>query len=434
MLSRDKIVKLIFLSLLFLSSVNCSLNASITSLESNSGKSLEQTQPVADPAPSSPIISPVISSLDIRADEMSSCIIKNNGLICWGENGHYEKLTGGVLDILSPLVISTLSSYVTDIENGFNFSCAIVNSGVKCWGINDLGQLGDGTTTTRTSPVAVIGLESNVKKIALGQKHACALLNDGGVKCWGDNNAGELGRGFVDAPTGYRSTADYVSGLTSGVSDIAAGSVKSEATCALIGDTVKCWGYNAWGQLGDGTTTSRSVPTAVSGLGTAGVGVIKLALSRYTNCALQTGNRLKCWGQNDLGQLGNNNIGVNSLIPVNADLSNLSVGETVVDVGLGEDQGCLLTDLGGVYCWGANNVGQLGTGVTQASPGGVKGKPTASLITSGAKKFSVGRYHACVILNTNDEIKCWGANNFGQLGVGNTTNSNVPLTVSLPTN
>lgn len=433
MLNRDKFIKLIFLFTLFFSSVNCSLNASITSLESTSGKSLEEPQPtVPDSTPTSPL-PPVALALELRADEMSTCLIKNHGLICWGENAHYEKLTGGVTNVLSPVSITALNSNINDIENGFNFSCVLINSGVKCWGVNDLGQLGDGTTITRTSPVDVLGLESNVKKIVLGFRHACALLNDGGVKCWGDNNAGELGRGFTDTPGGYRSTADYVSGLTAGVSDIAAGSIKSETTCALINGGVKCWGYNAWGELGDGTTTDRNVPTLVSGIGTAN-DVLKVAPGRYFSCALQTSNRLKCWGQNDYGQLANNNVGVNSPTPVAADLSNLGASETVIDIGVGEDQGCLLTDLGGVYCWGGNDYGQLGIGITQSSPAGIKGKPTVSLIASGAKKLSVGRYHACVILNTNDEIKCWGANTFGQLGVGTTSNSNSPLTVSLPTN
>lgn len=353
-------------------------------------------------------------------------MLNNGALKCWGENGHYEKLDGTTVDVKTPTALPGMSSGVTSFENGFNFSCAVVNGGVKCWGVNAAGQLGDGTTTTRTTPVDVVGLTSGVSKVVAGLNHACALLTSGGVQCWGDNSDGELGRGFADGVGGYRATADWVSGLTSGVSDIATGSVKAEHTCAIISGGVKCWGYNAWGNLGDGTSTARSVPTAVVGIGTAGSGVLKLAPSRYTTCVLLTGSVVKCWGMNDLGQLGNSNLGVNSSSPVTMDLSSLAGGDSVTDLGLGEDQGCLLTGAGAVYCWGSDSVGQLADGTVG---GANKAKPMATLVTSGATQISVGRYHACT-MNSSNALQCWGYNAFGQLGQGNTTNSPTPLAVS----
>ncbi|MBK9039000.1 MAG: hypothetical protein IPL83_07550 [Bdellovibrionales bacterium] len=97
-------------------------------------------------------------------------------------------------------------------------------------------------------------------------------------------------------------------------------------------------------------------------------------------------------------------------------------------MGQGEDQGCLLTDAGAIYCWGRDNYGQFADGTIGTNVA----KPQASLITSGAEKLSVGRYHACAILTLNSELKCWGYNTFGQLGQGNITHSATPLSVTIP--
>ncbi|MGA9350442.1 MAG: hypothetical protein WBW48_16795, partial [Anaerolineae bacterium] len=181
----------------------------------------------------------------------------------------------------------------TAIAAGYRHTCALTAGGVKCWGYNGYGQLGDGTWTWRNTPVDVSGLTSGVTTIAAGSYHTCALTAGGGAKCWGHNNNGQLG----DGTTTNRNTPVDVSGLTSGVDAIAAGSYH---TCALTAGGVKCWGLNDYGQLGDGTTTNRNTPVDVSGL-TSGVAAI--AAGYYHTCALTAGG-VKCWGRNNNGQLG----------------------------------------------------------------------------------------------------------------------------------
>src|SRR5439155_650095 len=156
----------------------------------------------------------------------------------------------------------------------------------KCWGGNFSGQLGDGTTTNRSTADLVDGLRI-VTGVAAGNAHSCALTGAGAVKCWGYNDYGQLG----DGTTTERHTPDFVDGSTHLVTAVAAGFYH---TCALTDPgAVKCWGYNGYGQLGDGTTASRSTPDFVDGLTH---GVIAIAAGAYHTCALTDPGGVKCWG------------------------------------------------------------------------------------------------------------------------------------------
>ena len=162
--------------------------------------------------------------------------------------------------LFSLLAATAAHAQVTEVDAGQWHTCALLTGGaVKCWGDNDYGQLGDGTTTNRASPVEVSGI-TTATSIALGPVHSCAVLTDGKVKCWGWNAYGQLG----DGTTTHRANPPVeVSGITNATS-IALG---PEHSCALLTDgTMKCWGRNYYGALGDGTTTQRTTPVEVSGL------------------------------------------------------------------------------------------------------------------------------------------------------------------------
>ena len=191
---------------------------------------------------------------------------------------------------------------IASISAGGFHTCVVTTSGgAKCWGYNNYGQLGDGTTTTSSTPVNVSGLTSGVASISAGSDHTCAVTTSGGAKCWGYNLYGQIG----DGTWGFspRSTPANVSGLTSGVASISAG---GDHTCAVTtSGGAKCWGYNFEGQLGDGTTTYRTTPVDVSGL-TSGVAAFtgQIGPLSYHTCAMTTSGGVKCWGYGGSGQLG----------------------------------------------------------------------------------------------------------------------------------
>ena len=299
------------------------------------------------------------------------------------------------------------------VSAGDQSSCAITSTGgAKCWGSNYFRQLGDGTTTQRTSPVNVSGLTSGVSSVVTGTKHTCAITTAGGVKCWGNNGAGQVG----DGTTTQRSTPVNVSGLTGGVSAV---SVSEVHTCALTtGGGVKCWGYNAEGELGDGTTTNSNTPVDVTGLSS---GVLAISAKSYRHsCALTTGGGVKCWGYNTYGQLGSS--GSDSSTP--RDVSGLTSGAIAIAVGY--ESSCALMSTGGVKCWGRNNYGQLGDGktVNSSSPVDVFG------LNTGVVGISVGTTHACAI-TSGGGVKCWGGNDSGQLG--NRYEETIPANVAART-
>ena len=240
---------------------------------------------------------------------------------------------------------------VTAIAAGGFHTCAVTSGGgVKCWGDNVAGELGNGTTTDSSVPVDVSGLSSGVVATAGGIFHSCALTNGGAAKCWGRNNTGELGNGTTTSS----SIPVDVSGLSSGVTAIAGG---IDHTCAVTsGGRVKCWGVQP-GSTSE--TTYSTIPVDVSGLSS---GVTAITAGWFYSCAVSSGGAAKCWGINIFGELGNGTTG-NSLVPV--DVSGLSSGVTAITARFGHT--CALMSTGGAKCWGLNDSGQLGNGTTTNS-------------------------------------------------------------------
>ncbi|MFN8489904.1 MAG: hypothetical protein U0350_20125 [Caldilineaceae bacterium] len=362
---------------------------------------------------------PLTNIVQIAAGSDHTCAVTNSGGVkCWGWNKFGQLGNGNTADSNMPIDVNGLNSGMTAISaggGGFyggSHTCVLTSSsGVKCWGANGFGQLGNGNRTDSSIPVDVNGLSSGVTAISAGSYHVCALTSSGGVRCWGWNGSGQLGNNS----TADSSTPVDVSGLGSGVKAIRAG---DSHTCAVTSSGgVKCWGANDRGQLGNNSTVNSSTPVDVTGLS---VGVITISTSWYHTCAMTNNGGVKCWGLNDSGQLGNGNR-TDSSIPV--DVNGLSSGVTAISTSWYHT--CAVTNSGGVRCWGANGRGQLGNGNTIDS-----GLPVdVSGLSSGVTAISTRNDYTCIVTNSNG-VKCWGANDYAQLGNGKRGNSGIPVDVS----
>ncbi|MBN1440887.1 MAG: Ig-like domain-containing protein [Anaerolineales bacterium] len=346
----------------------------------------------------------------------TTCGVTNLGdLMCWGANYNGQIGDGTQQDRYVPTSVFGLGSTVQAVDTAFGHTCALTTEGgVKCWGSNYAGELGNGTTEPSYSPVDVTGLASGVTKIVTGYRFTCALTEGGGVKCWGLNIEGQMGDGTC---MGYSTVPFDVPGLSSGVIALSAG---LDHACAVLGDgTMKCWGANLYGQIGDGTyENNRCSPVDVVGLGADAVDV---SLGFYYSCALTTAGGVKCWGLNTTGCLGNGT-DENSLTP--SDVIGLSSGVFLISAGEGNT--CALTAGGGLKCWGSNTYDQLRSGI-----GSYSNVPVDRLeYPSGLLFLSVGSQDICVITGAH-MLNCWGYNWYGEIGNGTRTPVTYPFPVYL---
>lgn len=295
---------------------------------------------------------------------------------------------------------------------------AINSSGTaKSWGANyegsngTYGQLGQGlsTNTNVTTPQSLNDAGTTYLSIVSGEVGACGITSARTVKCWGDN-VGDGNGTVVYSPT-------LINDGTTAYSDIAAGSYHN---CGITSAGVlKCWGDGWDGKLGNGDATGTGQSSPV--IADSGTTYKRVAAGRNHTCGITTAGAVKCWGTNSSGQLGDTTTTSPRLTPVTVDS-----GVTYSEIAAGENTTCGITTAGVLKCWGSNGSGQVGDNSNTA-------RSTPTVIDSGVtySKVSVGGsdgYHTCGI-TTAGVLKCWGANGSGQLGIGNTTPSLVPVTV-----
>jgi len=342
---------------------------------------------------------------------------------------------------VSPTEHPTVSWESFDVVAGHQHMCALYDQKVKCWGYNNNGQLGRGNTGTMTSvpdEAVALGEGFNAVRVYAGYRHSCAVSTEGDSKCWGRNSNGELGLGnTAHRGDGGNEMGDYLPVINWGTN------FKVEQMCAAMHHTcalsrsgkMKCVGYNEYGQLGVGHKTQLGDSSSEMGdnLDHVDLGddfeAVQIECQSYNTCALSSDGGLKCWGNGGNGQLGQGdtqNRGDHSgELGDSLPKINLGAGFDAKKVTMGHYHICAASTDNGIKCWGLNNKGQLGYGdTTQRGDQSYElddNLPEVDLGTDFlADDVSAGAYSTCAT-STDGRMKCWGMNNYGQLGQGSTT-------------
>jgi alpha-tubulin suppressor-like RCC1 family protein len=406
----------------------------------------------------------------------SCALFSNQQVKCWGQNefgqlglestSHRGDQAGEMGNNLDYVDIGTKDGNsnkkleVIDVQSGLNHSCVIIADGrVKCWGRNHKGQLGYGDTKDRGAtagtmgdklPFVNLGTGLTAKQLGMGQDFTCALLSNNTVKCWGDNQYGNLGRGnksiYGDGTNEMGNSlppVDLGTGRTA--RSIAVGHFHA---CAILdNNSVKCWGANDFGQLGQGrgnATTLIAVGDEPYEMGNnlpsvnLGSGLTARSISASTShtCAVLSDYNLKCWGDNYAGQLGLGSTAafVGTLASEMGDgLPKVNLGtllwwwqEPVTSVQVGMFTTCAVLITGRIKCWGQNVYGQIGIGSSDTAVGDVASEMGDGLdfvetgLSKPVKSMSSDYGTTCVI-TTDNNVKCWGINVNGSLGLGDNT-------------
>lgn len=424
------------------------------------------------------IIDPGVNYTTIATGQTTCGITSLNVLKCWGYNLDGSVGDNTLVNKLSPTVIDAGTNYskITLDNSSLNLStCGITSGGVlKCWGDNSYGQLGDNTTVSKKVPT-VIDAGVSYASVSLFSYHACGITSGGVLKCWGYNLLGTVGNG-----TTINQKTPVIIDTGQLYSQV---SVGNSTICGItISNKLKCWGENSNGELGIGSIVSpQTIPVSVDPASDYSSIFISTNTFPNTNFALTTTGVLKALGS---GNNGDSNMATNILSPIlsdiNLDFKNIfsnhdynaaafqnfcALGlnnklyckgkNTYNNLGDGSAQNkanfslvdgdasysyvsnsylhsCGLTDSWIVKCWGKNTNGQLGDGTTVAQPQPKiidSSNRYISIITANSYDLLMGRYSSTCGITTTGVLKCWGSNNFGNLGDGTTTNRTSPVII-----
>jgi alpha-tubulin suppressor-like RCC1 family protein len=341
-------------------------------------------------------------------------------------------LSGGVIRYASRpalLTVGDQTAFKQKISAGTYHTCAIASDDLAyCWGGNGNDQLGNNSPNSSSVPVAVdiSGVLANktIKQIAADGSHACVIASDDRAYCWGDNVYGELGDNSLNSSS--VPVAVDTSGVLAGkvIKQIAVGPWN---TCAIASDDrVYCWGY--YRGLGNNSQNSSRIPVAVNTSGVlAGKAIKQVAVGNGYTCSIASDNLVYCWGDNYYGELGNNSQN-SSFVPVAIDISGALAGKTIKRIAADDLHACVIASDDQAYCWGDNYHGLLGNNSQNSSSVPVAVDISGVLAGKTIKQIAPGSVHTCAIAS-DDRAYCWGDNYYGELGNNSQNSSLVPVAV-----
>jgi cysteine-rich repeat protein len=375
-------------------------------------------------------------AMKVATGSSHTCALFWDGQVkCWGHN-FFGQLGQGHIDFIGDDEPASAGSFVdlggiaVDIAAGGSHNCALMDdASVRCWGDGGVGALGYGGTwdVGNDGPVSSAGtvdVGDDVVALSLGLDHSCALTDQQTVRCWGYNNYGQLGQGNTTI-IGDNETPSNFDPVIIG-DDVTAISAGFRSTCALlVSGNVRCWGYNGNGNLGQGNTWNigdNELPSSVPFVSLGNTPIVKVVNSGASACVLYNDGTIRCWGLNNNGQLGQgntDNIGDDELP---SSVPTVDVGVSVDELWVGLANVCVRAGVD-IKCWGHGAYGLNGAAGTvnigdNELPSSVGAVDVGFNVTSVATASN--SYHVCAQSGT--DLRCWGRNNSGQLGYGNTNN------------
>ena len=370
--------------------------------------------------------------------------IRNRRVIFGGCCTFIATVIIGAVWLISNFSVNALAIRIVKVSNGSYHSFGLTSDGrIYAWGRNTSGELGIGTTLARSNvPIAVktTGTPMDgkvVKQVEGGGRyegsHSIALASDGTVYTWGLNQYGQLGNNTTinsRSPVAVQAAGTPMEGKT--IVQIAAGADHSLALDS--GGALYAWGSNAYGQLGNGTTTNSSVPVAVKIAGTplAGKTIVQIAAGANHNMVLTSDGAVYTWGWNYHGQLGNNTKTNSNTIVAVQTIGTPIAGKKIVKIAAGQGHSLALTDDGMVYTWGRNDTGQLGNNATTDAMLPVAVTVTGTPMSNKTiVEIASGARHSLAI-DSSGKVYAWGHNGSGQLGNNSTVNALTPVAVQAP--
>ncbi len=400
-----------------------------------------------------------IEPVEIASGTYHSCVRYNEGSVkCFGLGSSGQLANGGTTNLADaagtlganiPFIALGTGRTATKIAAGYTHSCALLdNASIKCWGQNTYGELGIGNTTNMGSAANQMGDSLPAVNLGVGRTAlnvyafgytTCAILDNGVGKCWGRNSTGQLGKDdVVNRGTAASQMGDNLLAINLGASLTPTKFVGGlDFTCALLSNaSVKCFGSNRYGQLGQGSTISlgdnagEMAALASINLGT-GRTAVDIGAGISHACAILDNGTAKCWGRNNKGQAAaesaNNTIGASAGQMGDSLLASPFPGAFVpAKVSGGNTSTCFMNAAGAVRCFGLGTTGQLLLGSianTGRTNGDVSGSVNVNMGTGiAATSLGAGYYTNCVITNTK-RIKCWGSSLSGATGNGQTANN-----------
>jgi alpha-tubulin suppressor-like RCC1 family protein len=334
--------------------------------------------------------------VQVSTDDHTCAVTEAGALWCWGadDEGQAGDLFKTALRPV-PGLVSFLSGPVAEVTAGYGFTCArLRDGGIRCWGKNDSGQLGDGTKASSVSPVSTRALDGQASSVSAGWYHAAAALSDGSIVEWG--HPGYVAPG---GPTLFPSPVP-VKGAGGPIARVWCGWVHS---CALARDgSLWCWGDgDGLGTVSVGSPTAVKVPLPM--------GVMRASAGVHETCAVLADGSLWCWGRP-----------LDQMPQVRQPFTS-----AVKDVCVGQNFGCALRTDGSVWCWGQNDSGELG----DSGPASTGRRVTA--LAGRALQIDCAVFHACAVLE-DGTVSCWGDNTYASAGTGPPSRTAAPAPVSCP--